>query len=154
MGEALINSLGEGRFRGYSAGSHPRGEVHPATLRVLSEAGLDTRGLRSKSWDEFATPDAPQMDFVFTVCDDAAGEACPLWPGKPMTAHWGIEDPARATGPELARVGAFEDALKHIRSRISAFVALPIESIDRMTLQARLRGIGAPDGSTAKAGAA
>jgi arsenate reductase len=152
MGEALINAMGEGRFQGYSAGSHPKGEVHPMTLTVLGEDGLDTTDLRSKSWDEFATPDAPQMDFVFTVCDDAAGEACPLWPGQPITAHWGIEDPARTQGSELIRLAAFEAALKYMRNRIAAFVALPIRSIDAMTLQARLRGIGALPGSSAKAG--
>ena len=104
LGEALINHVGNGRFRGFSAGSMPRGEVHPMTLVILKKAGISVEGLRSKPWDEFATPDAPKMDFVFTVCDNAAGEACPVWPGQPMTAHWGIEDPAAVAGPEFKRM--------------------------------------------------
>jgi arsenate reductase len=151
IGEALLNQLGEGRFRAYSAGSHPKGAVHPMSLQVLEEAGIPTDGLRSKSWDEFAVPGAPQMDFVFTVCDNAAGEACPFWPGHPMTAHWGIEDPAAATGTALARHAAFEDALRFLRNRITAFTSLPLASIDRLSLQAKLGGIGAMDGSTVHA---
>ena len=151
LGEALLNHLGDGRFRGYSAGSHPKGEVNPMTLRVLAEAGISIDGLRSKSWDEFAVPGAPQMDFVFTVCDNAAGEACPFWPGHPMTAHWGIEDPAAVEGPEFKRKAAFEDALRYMKNRVTAFMSLPHSSIDKMSLAARLKGIGTMDGSTVHA---
>jgi arsenate reductase len=148
LGEALLNHLGGGRFRGYSAGSHPKGEVNPMSLVALEAAGVPASGARSKSWDEFAAPDAPRMDFVFTVCDDAAGETCPLWPGQPMTAHWGIEDPAKVEGTEFVRRAAFDEALRYMRNRIVAFVNLPHESIDRMTLQSKLAGIGAMSGST------
>ncbi len=148
LAEALLNDLGGGRFRAFSAGSHPKGAVHPMTLEVLKAAGLPTAGLRSKSWDEFAGPQAPRMDFVFTVCDTAAGETCPIWPGQPMTAHWGIEDPAAVDGSEFRRRAAFEDALRFMRNRITAFINLPLQSIDRMTLTTRLRGIGAMDGAT------
>jgi arsenate reductase len=151
LGEALLNHLGDSRFRGFSAGSHPKGQVNPMTLKVLAEAGISTEGLRSKAWDEFATPDAPKLDFVFTVCDQAAGEACPIWPGQPMTAHWGIEDPAAVDGTEFQQRAAFQEALRFMRNRIAAFVNLPIESIDRLTLNSKLRGIGAMDGSTVKA---
>lgn len=148
LGEALLNSLGAGRFRAFSAGSHPKGAVHPLALDMLEENDIPVGGLRSKSWDEFALPGAPQMDFVFTVCDDAAGEACPLWPGHPITAHWGIPDPAAVTGTPLARRAAFEDAYRFMRNRITAFISLPLASIDRLSLEARLRGIGALEGST------
>lgn len=148
LGEALLNHLGDGRFRGFSAGSQPKGEVNPMTLQVLAEAGISTDGLRSKSWDEFAVPAAPPLDFVFTVCDNAAGEACPVWPGQPMTAHWGIEDPAAANGPEFRRKAAFEDALRFMRNRVGTFVSLPLGTIDRLSLQTRLHGIGRMDGST------
>jgi arsenate reductase len=151
LGEAVLNHLGADRFRGYSAGSHPKGQVNPMTLQVLADAGIPTADLRSKSWDEFAVPDAPKMDFVFTVCDNAAGEACPLWPGHPMTAHWGIEDPAAATGNEFARKAAFEDALRYTRNRVTAFISIPLARIDGMSLQSRLHGIGAMDGSTVHA---
>jgi arsenate reductase len=151
FGEAVLNQLGRGRFHAYSAGSRPKGEVNPMTLRVLDEAGYATTGLRSKSWDEFAAPDAPPLDFVFTVCDSAAGETCPLWPGQPMTAHWGIEDPAAVEGSEFQRRAAFEQALRFLRNRITAFVNLPIASLDRLSLQARLHGIGGMDGATANA---
>jgi arsenate reductase len=154
LGEALLNHVAGDRFHAYSAGSTPKGQVHPMSLAVLKEAGISTEGLRSKAWDEFAVPDAPKMDFVFTVCDNAAGEACPIWPGQPMTAHWGIEDPAAVSGPEFARRAAFEDALRFMRNRIAAFVNLPLESIDRMALGSKLRGIGAMDGSTTKASGA
>lgn len=150
LGEALINHVGNGCFRGYSAGSTPKGNVHPLTLATLRNAGIATEGLRSKAWDEFATPDAPRMDFVFTVCDNAAGEACPVWPGQPMTAHWGIEDPAAIAGPEFKQEAAFEDALRFLRNRIGAFMNLPLSSIDRMSLNSRLEGIGAMDGTTTK----
>lgn len=148
MAETVLNQLGAGRFRAFSAGSTPKGEVHSMTLEVLRSAGLSTEGLRSKSWDEFATPDAPKMDFVFTVCDNAAGEVCPVWPGQPMTAHWGIEDPAAMEGPELFKRAAFEKALRYMRNRISAFVSLPLTSIDRMSLQSKLQGIGTIEGTT------
>lgn len=151
LGEAVLNDIGQGRFRAFSAGSTPKGQVHPIALRVLQEAGISTEGLRSKPWDEFAGPDAPKMDFVFTVCDNAAGEACPVWPGQPMTAHWGIEDPATAGGPEFRERAAFEDALRFMRNRITAFINLPLTSIDRMALTSKLHGIGAMEGSTSKA---
>ena len=152
LGEAVLNHVGAGRFRGFSAGSTPKGEVNPVTLEVLEAAGIATEGLRSKAWDEFATPDAPKMDFIFTVCDNAAGESCPVWPGQPMTAHWGIEDPAAADGPDFRRRAAFEDALRFMRNRVGAFVNLPLASIDRLALQSKLRGIGALDGATSKSG--
>jgi arsenate reductase (thioredoxin) len=148
LGEVLLNELGNGRFRAYSAGSRPKGEVNPMTIETLEAAGLPTAGLRSKSWDEFAGPDAPKMDFVFTVCDDAAGETCPIWAGQPMTAHWGIEDPAKVEGTPFQRRAAFDEALRFMRNRITAFINLPLSSIDRMTLTAKLRGIGAMDGAT------
>jgi arsenate reductase (thioredoxin) len=151
LGEALLNELGQRRFRGYSAGSYPKGEVHPMALDILRENGIPTAGLRSKSWDEFATADAPQMNFVFTVCDNAAGESCPFWPGRPMTAHWGIEDPAAADGPEFRRRAAFDDAYRFMRNRIEAFINLPLASIDSLSLAARLKGIGTMDGSTTHA---
>ena len=148
LGEALLNHVGAGRFRAFSAGSTPKGQVHPMSLEVLADAGISIEGLRSKSWEEFAGPDAPTMDFVFTVCDSAAGEACPIWPGQPMTAHWGIEDPAAVEGPEFRQRAAFEDALRFMRNRIAAFASLPLETIDTIALGAKLRGIGAMDGGT------
>jgi arsenate reductase len=155
LGEVLLNRLGAGRFRAFSAGSMPKGQVNPMTIEVLTAAGLPVDGLRSKNWDEFAGPAAPPMDFIFTVCDDAAGETCPIWPGHPASAHWGIEDPAKVEGPEFIRRAAFEDALRFMRNRIEAFINLPLDTIDHMTLKAKLRGIGAMAGSTAKsAGAA
>lgn len=140
LGEALINKLGAGRFRGFSAGSFPRGEVHPMALDVLHGMGFPTDGLRSKSWSEFASPDSPKMDLIFTVCNNAAGETCPVWPGQPMTAHWGIEDPAAVEG-EGQRL-AFLEALRQLRQRIELFLALPLDSIDRMSLANRLDDIG------------
>lgn len=154
LGEALLNELGEGRFRGFSAGSAPKGQIHPMTLETLKKAGIPTDGYRSKSWEEFAGPDAPVMDFVFTVCDNAAGETCPIWPGHPMTAHWGIEDPAAVTPGGFKQEAAFEDALKYMRNRVLAFINLPIASIDRMALGTKLRNIGAMEGSTTKASGA
>lgn len=154
LAEAVLNHVGTGRFHAFSAGSTPKGQIHPMTLKILKEAGLPTDGLRSKSWDEFAGLDAPKMDFVFTVCDSAAGETCPIWPGKPMTAHWGIEDPAAVTAPEFKQRQAFEDALRFMRNRIAAFINLPLESIDSMALGSKLRGIGAMDGSTSKSSGA
>lgn len=150
LGEAALNDAGNGRFRGFSAGSTPKGAVNPMALEVLRDAGISTDGLRSKAWDEFAAPDAPRMDFVFTVCDNAAGEACPVWPGQPMTAHWGIEDPAAVEGPEFLKRAAFEEALRFMRNRIGAFVDLPLASIDRMALRSKLHGIGGMEGATSK----
>jgi arsenate reductase (thioredoxin) len=146
LAEALLNKQGAGRFRAFSAGSFPKGQVHPMALEVLSGLGFSTDGFRSKSWDEFAAADAPPIDFIFTVCDDAAGEACPIWPGHPMTAHWGIEDPAKMEGAGQRQ--AFEQALHYLRSRISLFLALPIDAVDRMTLQRKLRQIGAQSGAS------
>ena len=140
MAEALLNRDGAGRFRAFSAGSFPKGQVHPMALSVLRRLGFDTDDLRSKSWDEFAPPDAPCMDFIFTVCDDAAGETCPIWPGHPMTAHWGIEDPAGMEGDGQRE--AFQRALHYLHNRIALFLALPIDSIDAMRLQTRLDDIG------------
>lgn len=142
LAEALLNALGGGRFRAYSAGSHPRGEVHPRALELLRSLGLPTAELRSKSWDEFAGAGAPALDFVFTVCDKAAGEVCPLWPGQPMTAHWGIEDPAAVSGSEAQIERAFRDALQVLRRRIELFLALPLAAVDRLSLQRRLNEIG------------
>ena len=140
LAEAILNREGEGRFRAFSAGSFPKGRVHPAALDLLGELGFPTAGLRSKSWEEFAHPDAPPLDFIITVCDDAAGEVCPVWPGKPIAAHWGIEDPARVEGPGQRH--AFETAFHAIRQRISLLLALPLESLDRMDAQSRLSEIG------------
>jgi arsenate reductase len=140
MGESLVNTLGKGRFRGFSAGSDPKGEVHPMALNLLGGMGFETEGLRSKSWHEFAGSDAPQMDFIFTVCDNAAGEACPVWPGHPVTAHWSLADPALAKGD--AQHDAFLIAMRQLRHRIELFFALPLESIDRMSLTQKLKVIG------------
>jgi protein-tyrosine-phosphatase len=142
MAEAILNREGKGRFRAFSAGSHPKGEVNPYTLRLLERLNYDTRGARSKSWDEFAREGAPDMDFVFTVCDDAAGEVCPVWPGQPMTAHWGVPDPASVTGSDAEKAAAFADTYRMLSTRISVFVSLPIASLDRLTLQRRLDAIG------------
>lgn len=142
LGEAILNRAGAGRFRAYSAGSQPRGEVHPYARELLDQLGYPTSGLRSKSWDEFARPGAPQLDFVFTVCGDAANETCPLWPGQPMSAHWGIPDPARAEGTEAEKRLAFAEAYRMMNNRISAFTSLPISALDRLSLKARLDAIG------------
>jgi arsenate reductase len=142
MAEAIMNSLGKGRFRAFSAGSHPTGRVNPLALDTLRIAGLSTDGARSKAWDEFAGPDAPTMDFVFTVCDNAAGEVCPVWPGQPMTAHWGVEDPAAFEGTDAERRALFLKVFRMLQNRISVFAALPIASLDRQSLQTRLRDIG------------
>lgn len=142
LAEALLDKAGEGRFRAFSAGSHPKGEVHPMALDVLRGLGFETKALRSKSWDEFAAPGAPPLDFVFTVCDNAAGEICPIWPGQPMTAHWGIEDPAAA--PDAEQREAFLTALRYLNNRVSLFLALPLDSIDWMSLRQRIRAIGTP----------
>ena len=143
MAEALLNALGKGRFQAFSAGSHPTGAVNPLTVETLATAGLPTEGHRSKSWDEFAAPGAPRMDFVFTVCDSAAGEVCPVWPGQPMTAHWGFPDPAAAEGAHAERKAVFLDVFKQIKRRIEVFVELPIASLDRLALKAKVDEIGA-----------
>lgn len=142
LAEALVNHWGRGRFRGFSAGSHPKGEVHPIALQLLRQMKLPTEGLRSKSWDEFAAPAAPQLDFVFTVCDNAAGEVCPYWPGQPMTAHWGVADPAAVEGPETEKWLAFRKAFSQLENRIKIFTSLPLGTLDRIRLQERLDAIG------------
>jgi arsenate reductase len=149
LAEQLINYWGSGRFHGYSAGSHPKGQVHPIAVALLEHMKLPTAGLRSKSWDEFATPGTPPLDFVFTVCDNAAGEVCPLWPGQPMTAHWGVEDPAAVEGSETERWLAFRRAFKELENRIKVFTSLPIRTLDCLKLQQALDAIGrsrAPEG--------
>lgn len=142
MAEALLNDLGKGRFRAFSAGSHPTGKIHPLTLETLRLAGIDVAGLRSKSWDEFSGPDAPVLDFIFTVCDIAAGEPCPVWPGQPMTAHWGFSDPAAFTGSDTEMRAFFQEIFRQIRTRIELFVTLPLDSLDRLSLQSRLDQMG------------
>jgi len=142
LAESILNARGEGRFRGFSAGSFPRGEVRPEAVRLLTSLGLPTEGLRSKSWDEFARPGAPSMDFVFTVCDQAAGEVCPIWPGQPVTAHWGIPDPAAVEGSDVEVAHAYAEAVRMLERRISLFLALPFTSLDRMSLTNRVREIG------------
>jgi protein-tyrosine-phosphatase len=143
LAEAYLNAAGKGRFVAWSAGSHPAGKVNPFALELLRRKKLDTAGLRSKSWDEFAAPVAPAMDFVFTVCDDAAGEACPIWPGQPTTAHWGIPDPAKATGTEPAIALAYADAFRMLNNRIAVFINLPIAKLDNLALRTHLHQIGA-----------
>lgn len=142
LAESILAQEGKGRFRAFSAGSQPKGEVHPLSLQLLQKLGHDTAFARSKSWDELAVPGAPKMDFVFTVCDSAAAEACPVWPGQPMTAHWGVADPAAATGSEADRMLAFAEAFRMLRNRIAIFVNLPIETLDQMSLQQKLKDIG------------
>ena len=148
MAEGLMNAKGEPRFTAYSAGSHPSGAVRPEALRQLEAAHIPTTSFRSKSWDEFARPDAPKLDFVFTVCDCAAGESCPVWPGHPMTAHWGIEDPAAVEGSDLDKETALVMAFHHLKNRIDAFTGLPLASIDKLSLGTRLRDIGHMSGAT------
>jgi arsenate reductase (thioredoxin) len=142
MAEAILNKLGQGKFRAYSAGSQPKGQVNPNTIQLLRCLGYDTSSFRSKSWSEFAKPGAPPLDFVFTVCDNAAGEACPVWPGQPMTAHWGIPDPAEARGSEAEIALAFKNAYRMLFQRIGIFTALPIRGLDKLSLQNKLREIG------------
>lgn len=142
MAECVLNRLGAGKFRAYSAGSQPTGKVNPLALNLLRKTNYDVSKLRSKSWDEFATPDAPKLDFVFTVCDDAANEVCPIWPGQPMTAHWGLPDPAKATGNDAERAFAFDDCFRMLTQRISIFVNLPIENLSKLSLQHHLDEIG------------
>jgi arsenate reductase (thioredoxin) len=142
MAEVILNRAGMGKFRAYSAGSQPKGQVHPYALDLLRRMNFDVSGLRSKSWSEFAKPDAPKLDFVFTVCDNAAAETCPVWPGQPMTAHWGVPDPAAATGNEAEVRLAFADALRMLSNRINIFVSLPMRSLDQLSLQRQLDAIG------------
>jgi len=142
IAECIVNRLGAGKFRGFSAGSAPRGSVHPYALDMLRNQNYDVSGLRSKSWDEFAAPGAPIMDFVFTVCDDAASEVCPIWPGQPMTAHWGVPDPSAAEGTEAEKRYAFADTHRMLYQRIGIFVNLPLASLDKLALQKQLRDIG------------
>ena len=142
IAESVLNREGRGRFRGFSAGSQPKGQVHPCTLDLLRNLNYPTEQLRSKSWDEFATPDAPKLDFVFTVCDDAANETCPVWPGQPLSAHWGVPDPAAVEGTEAEKRFAFADTCRMMTNRISVFTSLPLHSLDRLSLHKRLNEIG------------
>jgi arsenate reductase len=151
IAEAILNKVGAGRFRAYSAGSHPKGRVNPRTIQLLDGLDYDTSAFRSKSWSEFAKPGAPPLDFVFTVCDNASGEACPVWPGQPMTAHWGIPDPAEATGSPAEIALAFKDAYRMLNQRIGIFIALPLRSLDQLSLQNKLREIGQIEGAALKA---
>lgn len=142
IGEAILNREGKGRFKAFSAGSRPKGEVHPYTLDLLKNLNFANEAFRSKSWDEFAAPGAPDLDFVFTVCDDAANETCPVWPGQPMTAHWGVPDPAAVEGSEATKRSAFAETFRMLNNRISVFINLPLASLDRLSLQKRLDEIG------------
>ena len=151
MAEAILNKLGSGKFRAYSAGSQPKGAVHPEAVRLLTSLDHDVTALRSKSWNEFATPTAPRLDFIFTVCDNAAGEACPFWPGQPMTAHWGVPDPAAAQGSPAEVALAFKASYRMLHQRIAAFAALPLKSLDKLSLQRKLKEIGAMAGASEKA---
>ncbi len=148
LAEALLNRLGKGKFKAYSAGSAPAGQVNPHSIALLREMGYDTSGFRSKSWSEFAKPGAPVFDFVFTVCDNAAAEACPVWPGQPMTAHWGLPDPAAITGSPAEISLAFRETARMLSQRIGIFVSLPIRSLDKLSLQGKLRDIGRMEGAT------
>jgi len=142
LAEGLLNGMARGRLRAWSAGSLPKGEVHPMALATLERLGMPATGYRSKSWDEFTQPGAPQFDFIFTVCDNAAGEVCPIWPGKPMSAHWGVPDPAAAQGSDELRLKAFQDAAVVLKRRIELFLSLPLARLDAMSLQRELQGIG------------
>jgi protein-tyrosine-phosphatase len=142
LAEGLLNGLAQGRFRAYSAGSQPKGEVHALALATLDKLGMPATGYRSKSWDEFTLPDAPQFDFIFTVCDNAAGEVCPIWPGKPMSAHWGVPDPAAVEGSDEEKRKAFQDAARVLKRRIELFLSLPMDRLDAMSLHKELHGIG------------
>jgi arsenate reductase (thioredoxin) len=148
LAEGILRRDGAGKFRSWSAGSHPKGAVNPFAIRVLGAHGYPTDGYRSKSWDEFALPGAPKMDFVFTVCDDAAGETCPVWIGHPTTAHWGIPDPAAVDGIDIEKERAFEQAFRYMRNRISVFLALPFDKLDELSLATRLREIGRLEGAS------
>ena len=151
LAEALLNHIGKGKFRAFSAGSQPKGTVNPFAIKVLQKFEIPTDGLRSKSWNEFAAPDAPKMDFIFTVCDNAAGESCPIWPGHPTSAHWGIEDPAAVEGTDIQKEAAFVAAYQYMRNRIAAFAALPLHSLEALRLGDALRKIGQMEGATSTA---
>jgi arsenate reductase len=151
IAEAILNKLGRGKFRAYSAGSQPSGKINPHALQMLAGLGYDVSGFRSKSWHEFTKPGAPVFDFVFTVCDNAAGEACPVWPGQPMTAHWGLPDPSLATGTDAEISHAFNETHRMLAMRIGIFVALPFKKLAALSLQAQLRDIGRMEGATARA---
>jgi arsenate reductase len=151
LGEAIIDQIGGGRFKGFSAGSTPKGAVHPQALNLLRGMGMDVTGFRSKSWDEFAAPGAPPLDFVITVCDNAAGEVCPLWPGQPITAHWGMPDPAAVAGEPAAIALAFADAYRMLANRIRLFTSLPVESLDRLAIKRRMADIGHTQDATLSA---
>jgi arsenate reductase (thioredoxin) len=148
LAESIMRKDGQGRFRSFSAGSQPKGQVNPFALKVLERLNYPIDGMRSKSWEEFAASDAPAMDFVFTVCDSAAGESCPVWPGQPMTAHWGIEDPAAVQGSDIEKEAAFVTAFRFLKNRIGVFTNLPLRGIDKLSLGTKLRGIGRLDGAT------
>jgi arsenate reductase (thioredoxin) len=148
MAESILRKDGQGHFRSFSAGSEPKGQINPFALKVLESLNYPTDGMRSKSWQEFAGPDAPVMDFVFTVCDNAAGESCPVWPGQPMTAHWGIEDPAAVAGADIEKEAAFVAAFRYLKNRIGVFISLPLRQIDRLSLGTKLREIGRIEGAT------
>ena len=154
LAESILRREGRVHFRAFSAGSQPKGRVNPFAIKVLTSLDYPTDDLRSKSWEEFARPGAPVIDFVFTVCDNAAGESCPVWPGQPMTAHWGIEDPAEATGTDIEREAAFVAAFRFLKNRIASFTSLPLSSIDRLSLGTKLREIGRSDGATSSHGKA
>jgi arsenate reductase (thioredoxin) len=148
LAESILRKDGAGRFNAFSAGSHPKGAVNPFAVKVLERLEYPTDGLRSKNWDEYSAPDAPTIDFVFTLCDDAARETCPVWPGQPMTAHWGIEDPAAVEGTDIQKEAAFVAAARYVKNRISVFTNLPIKSLDKLSLTAKLREIGTLEGAS------
>ena len=148
LAESILRKDGDGKFQSFSAGSYPKGSINPFAIRVLDGNDYPTEGLRSKSWDEFSGTDSPVMNFIFTVCDNAAGEVCPVWPGHPMTAHWGIEDPAAVEGSDIEKQAAFVQAFRYMRNRIGAFLSLPLASIDKMALGTKLREIGRAEGAT------
>jgi len=150
LAESLLRKEGAGRFRAFSAGSQPKGEINPFALRLLENSGYPVEGLRSKSWLEFSVAGAPVMDFIFTVCDSAAGESCPLWPGQPMTAHWGIEDPASVEGTDMEKMAAFVQAQRYLKTRIGLFLNLPVTSLDRLALRSRLAEIGQTEGASTR----
>jgi protein-tyrosine-phosphatase len=148
LAESILRKDSKGRFNAFSAGSHPKGEINPFAIKTLESYGYPTDGFRSKNWEEFATPTSPQLDFVFTVCDNAAGEACPIWPGQPMTAHWGIEDPAAVEGTDIEKQRAFNLAFRYLKTRISLLLALPMDRLDKLALSKKLREIGETEGAT------
>jgi arsenate reductase len=148
IAESILQKEGAGHFRAFSAGSHPKGEVNPYALRVLTTGGYPTEGFRSKSWDEFAVAGAPKMDFIFTVCDSAAGETCPVWPGNPTTAHWGVDDPVSVEGTDIEKERAFVEAFRLLRNRITIFINLPLTTLDKLTMQQKLDAIGQMEGAS------